>query len=176
MKGDNPEVPIPLRMRRGIELRARELKLTGGIKQIGHLLLQNDVIDGWIFRRCRCGFTLALTPTGKVWWLRAVMPAIEIASTAALLKSMTMFCRFHPRHPRNNVRDPRQQPRPSAPPPKPFKPPPQHLPPSFMGAPRRDGFGKATTPGAFGRSGFGGSAKPTVVVKPARRDPPRTRP
>ena len=164
-----------VRMQRVLELQARELAVTGGIKQVGHLLLQNDCIDGWIFQRCRCGFTLALTPTGKLWWLRAVMPAIEIASLSELLRALKMFCRFHPRHPPNNARDPRQQARPSSPPPKPFKPPPQHPQTPFMGSPRRDGFGRTNTPGAFNRSLHDRSSKPAVVVKPPRSIPPRTR-
>jgi hypothetical protein len=175
MIGNKREAREALRARRRNELQTRELVLTGGIKQIGHLLLQNDSINGWVFRRCRCGFTLALTPDGRMWWLRAVMPAIEIDSLPALFKALAMFCRFHPRHVRNKAGDLRRPAVVSSPPSRVQKPPPQHPQPSFMGAPRRDGFGKAITPGAFGKSGFGGSTKTSVVVKPPRRDPFRTR-
>lgn len=79
--------------RRAIE--AREVEATGGIEHVGHLPIQADEIEGWTFRRCRCGFTLALSEAGRVWWLRAANPAVEIPSLGELLKALAKDCRFH---------------------------------------------------------------------------------
>src|SRR5690242_11699465 len=46
-----------------------EHDLTGG-HHIGHLPVYVVEIEGWTFRRCRCGFSLALTSSGAIWWLR----------------------------------------------------------------------------------------------------------
>ncbi len=63
------ESPDPQRIGRGKKFDAFERGITGG-QHIGHLPVYVQEIEGWSVRQCRCGFTLALTPSGAIWWLR----------------------------------------------------------------------------------------------------------
>jgi len=49
-------------------------------------------IEGWTFRRCRCGFSLALTPGGAIWWLRTTKEAMEIKNFKTLLRALNSNC------------------------------------------------------------------------------------
>ncbi len=73
-----------------------ERELTGG-HHIGHLPVYVVEIEGWTFRRCRCGFSLALTPSGAIWWLRTTKAAMAITSFKALLRALNSNCWAHPR-------------------------------------------------------------------------------
>jgi hypothetical protein len=79
------------RMGRRKTLDAFERGITGG-HHIGHLPLYVQEIEGWIFRRCRCGFTLALTPNGAILWLKITKPAIEINNFTSLLRALNSDC------------------------------------------------------------------------------------
>ena len=78
-------------------LDAYERTLTNGQLHIGHLPVYSQEIEGWTFRRCRCGFNLALTPSGKVWWLRTANVAVEITDMRYLLQALACQCWVHPR-------------------------------------------------------------------------------
>jgi len=54
-------------------------------------------IEGWNFRRCRCGFALALTPGGAIWWLRTTKDSMAINSFKLLLRALNSNCWAHPR-------------------------------------------------------------------------------
>jgi hypothetical protein len=84
------------RMGRRKTLDAFERGITGG-HHIGHLPVYVQEIEGWTFRRCRCGFTLALTPRGAVLWLKITQPAIEIKNFKLLLRALNSSCLVHPR-------------------------------------------------------------------------------
>ena len=84
------------RMGRRKTLDAFERSITGG-HHIGHLPLYVQEIEGWIFRRCRCGFTLALTPNGAILWLKMNKPATEINNFKSLLRALNSDCWAHPR-------------------------------------------------------------------------------
>ena len=47
--------------------------------------------------RCRCGFSLALTPGGAIWWLRTTKDSMEIKSFKLLLRALNSNCWAHPR-------------------------------------------------------------------------------
>jgi hypothetical protein len=84
------------RMERRKTLDEFEHGITGG-HHIGHLSLYVQEIEGWIFRRCRCGFTLALTPKGAILWLKITKPATEINNFRSLLRALSSDCWAHPR-------------------------------------------------------------------------------
>ncbi|MBV8360306.1 MAG: hypothetical protein JO189_20595, partial [Deltaproteobacteria bacterium] len=48
-------------------------------------------------RRCRCGFSLTLTPSGAIWWLRTTKDSVEIKSFKLLLRALNSNCWAHPR-------------------------------------------------------------------------------
>ena len=73
-----------------------ERGITGG-HHIGHLPIYVQEIEGWIFRRCRCGFTLALTPQDAILWLKITKPAMEINNFKSLLRALNSDCWAHPR-------------------------------------------------------------------------------
>ena len=73
-----------------------EREITGG-HHIGHLPVYVVAIEGWTFRRCRCGFSLALTPGGAIWWLRTTKDSMEIKSFKLLLRALNSNCWAHPR-------------------------------------------------------------------------------
>jgi hypothetical protein len=84
------------RMGRRKKLDAFERGITGG-HHIGHLPVYVQEIEGWIFRRCRCGFTLALTPNGATLWLKITKPAMEINNFKSLLRALNSDCWAHTR-------------------------------------------------------------------------------
>jgi len=90
------ERPDPQRIGRGKKFDAFERGITGG-QHIGHLPVYVQEIEDWIFRRCRCGFTLALTPSGAIWWLRTTKGAMAINTFKALLRALNSNCWAHPR-------------------------------------------------------------------------------
>ena len=61
-----------------------EHDLTGG-HHIGHLPVYVVEIEGWTFRRCRCGFSLALTSSGAIWLLRTTKAAMAIIEPCKIL-------------------------------------------------------------------------------------------
>jgi len=65
------------------------------VRHVGHLPLRADTIQGWTFRRCSCGFVLAMSPENRVWWLRATSSAREITSFAGLIAALASNCRYH---------------------------------------------------------------------------------
>lgn len=90
------ESPKPDRIGRRKQLAAFENAATGGY-HIGHLPIYVQEIEGWIFRRCRCGFSLALTPSGAILWLKMTKPATEINNFKSLLRALNSNCWVHPR-------------------------------------------------------------------------------
>jgi hypothetical protein len=88
------ENPNPMGRRQRLEAFEREL--TGG-RHIGHLAVYVQELEGWIFRRCRCGFSLALTPNSTIWWLKITKEAVAIDSFKSLLRALNSNCWAHPR-------------------------------------------------------------------------------
>jgi hypothetical protein len=78
------------------KFEAFEHDLTGG-HHIGHLPVYVVELEGWTFRHCRCGFSLALTPSGAIWWLRTTKAAMAITSFNVLLRALNSNCWAHPR-------------------------------------------------------------------------------
>ena len=90
------DTPDPHRMTPRKKFDAFEQGITGG-HHIGHLPVYVHEIEGWTFRRCRCGFSLALTPSGAIWWLRTTKEAVAINSFKSLLRALNSNCWAHPR-------------------------------------------------------------------------------
>src|SRR5215467_10416439 len=90
------EAPAPRLIAHRKKFDDFERDLTGG-HHIGHLPVYVVAIEGWTFRRCRCGFSLALTPGGAIWWLRTTKEAMEIKSFKLLLRALNSNCWAHPR-------------------------------------------------------------------------------
>jgi hypothetical protein len=90
------EAPAPHLIGHRKKFEAFERNLTNG-HHIGHLPVYVVEIEGWTFRRCRCGFSLALTPSGAIWWLRTTKEAMEINSFKALLRALNSNCWAYPR-------------------------------------------------------------------------------
>jgi hypothetical protein len=90
------EAPAPRLMGHRKKFDDFERDFTGG-HHIGHLPVYVAEIEGWTFRRCRCGFSLALTPSGAIWWLRTTKDAMEIKNFKALLRALNSNCWAHPR-------------------------------------------------------------------------------
>ena len=86
----------PDRIGRRKQLEAFERAATGGY-HIGHLPIYVQEIEGWTFRRCRCGFSLALTPSGAILWLKMTKPAAELNNFKSLLRALNSNCWVHPR-------------------------------------------------------------------------------
>ncbi|MBV8362113.1 MAG: hypothetical protein JO189_29900 [Deltaproteobacteria bacterium] len=101
------EVPYPPLIGHRKKFDLFEQELTGG-QHIGHLPVYVIEIEGWIFRRCRCGFSLALTPSGAIWWLRTTKDAMAIKNFKMLLRALNSNCWAHPRlgPPKNAVISP----------------------------------------------------------------------
>ncbi|MBV8357547.1 MAG: hypothetical protein JO189_06365 [Deltaproteobacteria bacterium] len=94
--GELMEVPSPPLRGQRKKFDDFERELTGG-HHIGHLPVYVAAIEGWTFRRCRCGFSLALTPGGAIWWLRTIKDSVEIKSFKLLLRALNSNCWAHPR-------------------------------------------------------------------------------
>jgi hypothetical protein len=90
------EAPAPHLIGHRKKFDAIERDITDG-RHIGHLPVYVVEIEGWTFRRCRCGFSLALTPSGAIWWLRTTKDAMEIKSFKSLLRALNSNCWAHPR-------------------------------------------------------------------------------
>jgi hypothetical protein len=90
------EAPAPHLIAHRKKYEAFEHDLTGG-HHIGHLPVYVVELEGWTFRHCRCGFSLALTPSGAIWWLRTTKEAMAIKSFKALLRALNSNCWAHPR-------------------------------------------------------------------------------
>src|SRR5215471_8662357 len=136
---------------RGVLLERVQLALTGtAARQIGHLPCRSDEIDGWMFRKCPCGFQLAMTPQGEVWWLRAIQPAVKLPDWSNLLAALATHCHRFPR-PRPVAE--REKPQPvSAPALAPVVEPPSARPVAAPLAPASKNYAAAAT-------------KPVVVTK-----------
>jgi hypothetical protein len=89
------EAPAPHLIGHRKKFDAFERDITDG-RHIGHLPVYVVEIEGWTFRRCRCGFSLALTPSGAIWWLRTTKDAMEIKSFKSLLRALNSNCWAHP--------------------------------------------------------------------------------
>jgi len=90
------EVPYPTLRGQRKKFDDFERAITGG-HHIGHLPVYVAAIEGWTFRRCRCGFSLALTPGGAIWWLRTTKDSVELKSFKLLLRALNSNCWAHPR-------------------------------------------------------------------------------
>jgi hypothetical protein len=90
------EAPAPHLIGHRKKFDAFERDITGG-HHIGHLPVYAVEIEGWTFRRCRCGFSLALTPSGAIWWLRTTKETMEIKSFKSLLRALNSNCWAHSR-------------------------------------------------------------------------------
>jgi hypothetical protein len=95
-KEEPMDTPDPHCMTPRKKFDAFEQGITGG-HHIGHLPVYVHEIEGWTFRRCRCGFSLALTPSGAIWWLRTTKEAMEISRFKSLLRALSSNCWAHPR-------------------------------------------------------------------------------
>jgi hypothetical protein len=95
-KEEPMDTPDPHRISGRKKFDAFEQGITDG-HHIGHLPVYVLEIEGWTFRRCRCGFSLALTPSGVIWWLRTTKEAMEINSFKSLLRALSSNCWAHPR-------------------------------------------------------------------------------
>ena len=96
---DNEEImeaPAPRQRGHRKKFDSFEQNITGG-HHIGHLPVYVVELEGWTFRRCRCGFTLALTPSGAIWWLRTTKDAMAINNFKSLLRALNSNCWAHPR-------------------------------------------------------------------------------
>ena len=91
------ESPKPERIGLRKQLAVLENAITAGHPQFGHLPVYVQEIEGWTFRRCRCGFTLALTPRGTIVWLKITKPAVEVKNFKLLLCALNSNCLVHPR-------------------------------------------------------------------------------
>jgi hypothetical protein len=89
------DTPNPHQIGHRKKFEAFERDVTGG-HHIGHLVYVLE-IEGWTFRRCRCGFSLALTPSGAIWWLRTTKDAMAITNFKSLLRALNSNCWAHPR-------------------------------------------------------------------------------
>jgi hypothetical protein len=58
----------------------------------GHNPDRTDIINGWTFKRCRCGFSLVMTPTGEVWWLRVAEAPNLITDWYELFYALSRNC------------------------------------------------------------------------------------
>src|SRR5215471_16828979 len=97
VENDEPlEAPAPRLIAHRKKFDDFERDFTGG-HHIGHLPVYVVAIEGWTFRRCRCGFSLALTPGGAIWWLRTTKDSVEIESFKLLLRALNSNCWAHPR-------------------------------------------------------------------------------
>jgi hypothetical protein len=65
------------------------------MREIGHHPGTAESVEGWRFRRCRCGFVLALSETGRVWWVRANSSVVEISSPDVLFAALSTDCRYY---------------------------------------------------------------------------------
>src|SRR5216684_1150444 len=90
------EAPAPHLIGHRKKFDTFERVITGG-HHIGHLPVYVVEIEGWTFRRCRCGLSLALTPSGAIRWLRTTKDAREIKSFKSLLRALNSNCWAHPR-------------------------------------------------------------------------------
>ncbi|MBV8361074.1 MAG: hypothetical protein JO189_24525 [Deltaproteobacteria bacterium] len=90
------EAPTPRLIAHRKKFDDFEPDFTGG-HHIGHLPVYVVAIEDWTFRRCRCGFSLALTPGGAIWWLRTTKDSMEIKNFKALLRALNSNCWAHPR-------------------------------------------------------------------------------
>jgi hypothetical protein len=97
MEDEEPmEAPAPHQIGHRKKFEAFERDITGG-HHIGHLPVYVDELEGWTLRRCRCGFSLALTPSGAIWWLRTTKAVKQLDSFKALLRALNSNCWAHPR-------------------------------------------------------------------------------
>jgi hypothetical protein len=60
-------------------------------------------VEGWEFRRCRCGFVLALSPRRKLYWVRAKGSIKEIGSREELQAAVDSRCRIYDAHRRQGA-------------------------------------------------------------------------
>jgi len=65
------------------------------MRKIGHHPGPAGTVEGWWFRRCRCGFVLALSTSGRVWWVRAHSPVLEIRAPELLFAALATECRYY---------------------------------------------------------------------------------
>ena len=103
-------------------IRARRIAYAGAdIPQIGHLCVNSHLVEGTHYRQCLCGFLLALTPSNRVYWLRAAGSTIEITSFDELLRAVSSSCWKYPRRAKAPQPDaaPKPAPTQTAPPPRP---------------------------------------------------------
>jgi hypothetical protein len=52
-------------------------------------------VEGWEFRRCLCGFVLAVSPRRKLYWLRAKTSVKELRSREELEAALATRCRIY---------------------------------------------------------------------------------
>jgi hypothetical protein len=70
------------------------------MRKIGHHPGAAETVEGWSFRRCRCGFVLGLSDRHRTWWIRASSPPVEVTSLTRLFEALATECRYHrPRAP-----------------------------------------------------------------------------
>lgn len=69
-----------------------------GPNRIGHHPIQGVIFEGWLIRRCMCGFVLLLSPqSGTLWWLLARSNPRPIASIHELYAALATECRYYRR-------------------------------------------------------------------------------
>ena len=65
------------------------------MRKIGHHPGTAETVEGWSFRRCRCGLVLGLSQSGHVWWVRANASVVELSSREILFAALATECRYH---------------------------------------------------------------------------------
>jgi hypothetical protein len=89
------EAPAPHLIGHRKKFDAFERDITDG-RHIGHLPVYVVEIEGWTFRRCRCGFSLALAKRRDLV-AENTKDAMEIKSFKSLLRALNSNCWAHPR-------------------------------------------------------------------------------
>ncbi len=137
-----------------LEREAYEREYLGSdIPHVGHCFAFVSFIEGWVFRKCSCGATLALSATGKLYWIRSADAAKELKSFDELLYVLSRNCQAH-RADRNGAwlgSSPEEKGQETTP-----------QPPRFPEPNRKDGdHSAATTPPAVAKA----PVQPVAVVK-----------
>jgi len=117
------------------------------MRKIGHHPAGLENVEGWRFRRCRCGFVLALSESERVWWVRANSSVLEINSPDMLFAALSTECRY-------------------------YRSPARSTPPPIVDVEKKTSIGAARPRFADVQSSTSRIAietRPTVVVKPRSR-------
>src|SRR5262245_48642480 len=65
------------------------------MRKIGHHPSAAEIVEGWRFRRYRCGFVLGFSEQQRSWWIRANAPAVELTSLRRLCDALATEGRYY---------------------------------------------------------------------------------